>query len=135
MVGGSRAGRAAQQVVSTYVDGEAGGREAAGRGLGEQGRRDGRLPQAPRSRNHRLVLPFAGALSSPDGRTWGACGGAWWNGDCRRGGAASEHVWGGPDPGPISAGLLARSRLGRFVIGHKKICGYLLIVKKFQLPY
>jgi hypothetical protein len=82
VVGGSRAGRAAQQElsrVSTYVDGEAGGREAAGRGVGEQGRGDGRLPQAPRRqrrrshafrplpqrRDRRLVLPVCWRPSVP----------------------------------------------------------------------
>ena len=40
------------KVRRTYVDGEAGGLEAARRGVGEQGRRDGRLPQATR-RQHR----------------------------------------------------------------------------------
>jgi len=45
-------GGRSRSCVRTYVDGEAGGLEAAGRWVGEQGRRDGRLPQAPR-RQHR----------------------------------------------------------------------------------
>jgi hypothetical protein len=42
------------------VDGEAGGLEAARRGVGEQGRRDGRLPQATRRQHRRRPpMPFS----------------------------------------------------------------------------
>lgn len=53
------------------MDGEAGGLEAAGRGFGEQGRRHGRLPEAPR-RQHRRRPPQlspAAAISSVLGGT------------------------------------------------------------------
>jgi hypothetical protein len=54
----SKAGAAAR--VRTYVDGEAGGLEAAGRRVGEQRRWDGRLPQAPRRQHRRphVVAPL-----------------------------------------------------------------------------
>lgn len=54
----SKAGAAAR--VRTYVDGQAGGLEAAGRRVGEQRRWDGRLPQAPRRQHRRphVVAPL-----------------------------------------------------------------------------
>jgi hypothetical protein len=58
------------RMSSTYMDGEAGGLEAARRGVGEQGRRDGRLPQATRRQHRRpaglclLPLFLGGSLCS-----------------------------------------------------------------------